>query len=43
MKYGLVGGIARGTWRILRCNPFNRKYGYDPVKENYKGEARWVL
>ena len=28
-KYGFVKGIAKGTWRILRCNPFNRG-GFDP-------------
>lgn len=28
-KYGLFSGVARGTWRILRCNPFNHG-GYDP-------------
>jgi len=21
-RYGLCGGIARGVWRIMRCNPF---------------------
>ena len=30
-KYGLLKGIAYGSWRILRCNPFS-KGGYDPVK-----------
>jgi len=28
-KYGVVGGGLRGTWRILRCNPFCQG-GYDP-------------
>ena len=23
-KYGVLSGIARGTWRIIRCNPWNR-------------------
>ena len=22
-KYGLVRGLAKGAWRIVRCNPFN--------------------
>lgn len=30
-KYGTIRGLAKGTWRILRCNPFS-KGGYDPVK-----------
>ena len=30
-KYGSIRGLAKGTWRILRCNPFS-KGGYDPVK-----------
>ena len=30
-KYGAIKGVAKGTWRILRCNPFS-KGGYDPVK-----------
>ena len=29
-KYGLIKGGIKGTYRILRCNPFN-KGGYDPV------------
>lgn len=30
-KYGIVRGLALGTKRFLRCNPFS-KGGYDPVK-----------
>jgi len=30
-KYGFFKGVLLGTWRVLRCNPFNRG-GYDPVK-----------
>ena len=30
-KYGVIKGGAKATWRILRCNPFN-KGGYDPVE-----------
>ena len=29
-KYGIARGGARGTWRLLRCNPFSRG-GYDPA------------
>jgi len=30
-KYGVLRGVPRGIWRILRCNPFS-KGGYDPVR-----------
>ena len=30
-KYGLIKGGLKATWRILRCNPWN-KGGYDPLK-----------
>jgi putative membrane protein insertion efficiency factor len=29
-KYGALKGSLMATWRVLRCNPFN-KGGYDPV------------
>jgi uncharacterized protein len=29
-KYGVLKGGLMATWRVLRCNPFNRG-GYDPV------------
>ncbi|MGI6133805.1 MAG: membrane protein insertion efficiency factor YidD [Christensenellales bacterium] len=41
-KYGAVRGILKGVKRILRCNPF-MKGGFDPVKENLKGSAKWTL
>ena len=30
-KYGLIKGGLMTSWRILRCNPWN-KGGYDPLK-----------
>lgn len=30
-KHGVMRGLPRGIWRILRCNPFS-KGGYDPVR-----------
>jgi len=29
-KYGVIRGTAKGTWRILRCNPYS-KGGIDNV------------
>lgn len=31
-KKGAFKGFFLGIWRILRCNPWNRSCGYDPVK-----------
>ena len=31
-KYGALKGGYLAIKRILRCNPFNKKGGYDPVK-----------
>ncbi len=28
--YGVVRGVGKGLWRLLRCQPFG-KGGYDPV------------
>ena len=30
-EYGSLKGTYLSIKRILRCNPFNKKYGYDPV------------
>eukprot|EP00276_Gloeochaete_wittrockiana_P009014 CAMPEP_0184663242 /NCGR_PEP_ID=MMETSP0308-20130426/47206_1 /TAXON_ID=38269 /ORGANISM="Gloeochaete witrockiana, Strain SAG 46.84" /LENGTH=144 /DNA_ID=CAMNT_0027105837 /DNA_START=39 /DNA_END=473 /DNA_ORIENTATION=+ len=29
-KYGASKGLVLASWRILRCNPLNPVYGYDP-------------
>ncbi len=41
-KYGFFAGCIIGFVRILRCNPF-AKGGFDPVKENYRGKAKWLI
>lgn len=41
-KYGALRGVGKGAKRIMRCNPF-AKGGFDPVKENIKGSAKWTL
>lgn len=30
-EYGSLRGSFLTIKRILRCNPFNKKYGFDPV------------
>lgn len=30
-EYGSIRGTFMSVKRILRCNPFNKKCGYDPV------------
>ncbi len=30
-KRGIVVGILKSIWRVIRCNPFGGS-GYDPVK-----------
>lgn len=41
-KHGVLAGCAMGAARVLRCNPFARG-GFDPVKENLRGSAKWTL
>ena len=41
-KHGLIRGFFIGIKRISRCNA-NASGGYDPVKENIKGDAKWII
>jgi len=34
-KKGVIVGVGKGVWRILRCQPFSAG-GYDPVEEERK-------
>lgn len=40
-KHG-AAGIALGVMRLMRCVPW-KEGGFDPVKDNYRGKAKWIL
>ncbi len=31
-KYGVLKGIWKGLIRVMRCNPYSRDSGYDPLR-----------
>lgn len=37
---GALVGTGLAIWRILRCNPFNRHGGYDPVPEKKSNKEK---
>ena len=42
-KYGVLKGCVKGALRILKCNPLTKSHGFAPLKENFKGPAKWLL
>ncbi|MDE6550664.1 MAG: membrane protein insertion efficiency factor YidD [Clostridia bacterium] len=40
-KWGPLG-IIMGIMRLLRCVPW-KEGGFDPVKDNYRGVAKWIF
>ena len=34
-KHGFFLGSLMAVDRVLRCNPWNKNHGYDPVEDNY--------
>lgn len=42
-NFGFFKGGILGFKRILRCGPWNKNCGYDPVPINIKGEQKWLF
>ena len=42
-EWGVIKGIYLGSKRILRCNPWSKSHGLDPVPINIKGDNKWIF
>ncbi len=42
-RFGVVIGVFYTIKRILKCNSFSKQRGLDPVKDNIKGELKWLI
>ena len=42
-QFGIFKGFYLGVKRIFKCTPFSKKYGFDPLLINIKGDCKWLF
>ncbi|MGN1222765.1 MAG: membrane protein insertion efficiency factor YidD [Christensenellales bacterium] len=42
-RFGVCVGVFYTIKRLLKCSHFSKSHGLDPVKDNIKGELKWVI
>ena len=42
-RFGVVVGVFYTIKRLLKCNHFSKKKGFDPVPDNLKGDLKWLI